>query len=274
MLNTPQNQLKQKLKKAFVVLATLYLMVTSVLYFFQEKLLFLPTTLEQDYQYQFSYPFEELFLKTEKDVVINAIHFKIENPKGVILFFHGNAGDLSRWGILAEYFVEKQYDVLIMDYRTYGKSKGKLSEEALYYDAQYCYDYLKDRYNENEITIYGRSLGSGIATNIASKNNPKQLILETPYYSILDVAKSRFPVFPVKQLLKYKMLSYQFIKETSCPILMFHGTEDQVVPYESAEKLYEASPKPQTTFITIEGGRHGNLSDFDIYHKYMHQILE
>lgn len=274
MLNTPQNQLKQKLKKAFVVLISLYLMVGSLLYLFQEKMLFLPTVLEQDYKYQFSYPFEELFLNTDKNAVINAIHFKLENPKGVIMFFHGNAGDLSRWGTLAEYFVEKQYDVLVMDYRTYGKSKGKLSEKALYHDAQYCYDYLKDKYKEEDIHVYGRSLGTSLATYIASKNKPAQLILETPYYSILDVAKDRFPMFPVKQLLKYKMPSYQFVKETDCPILMLHGTNDRVVPYESAKKLFEASPKKQTTFVTIEGGNHGDLSTFDIYHKYMKNVLK
>lgn len=273
MLNIPQNQLKQKLKKAFVVLTTIYLMVASALYFFQEKLLFLPTTLEQDYQYQFSYPFEELFLKTDETAIINAIHFKIEKPKGVVLFFHGNAGDLSRWGILAEYFVEKQYDVLVMDYRTYGKSTGKLSEAALYNDAQYCYDYLKTMYIEDEIIVYGRSLGSGLATNIASKKNPKQLILETPYYSVLDVAQYRFPMFPVKQLLKYKLLSYQFIKDVKCPILILHGTKDQVVPYQSAKKLYEASPKLKTTFVTIEGGTHGDLSTFEIYHQHIDEIL-
>ncbi len=274
MLNTAQNPIKQKLKKVAFILVSLYLMVGTLLYFFQEKMLFLPTTLEQDYRYQFSYPFEELFLKPEEGVIINAIHFKIENPKGVVLFFHGNAGDLSRWGNLAEYFVKKQYNVLVMDYRTYGKSKGKLSEAALYYDAQYCYDYLKVRYSEDEIIVYGRSLGSGLATNIASKNNPKQLILETPYYSILDVAQSRFPMFPVKQLLKYKLLSYQFIKDITCPILMLHGTNDQVVPYQSAKKLYEASPKAKTTFVTIEDGTHGDLSAFEIYHKYIGEVLE
>ena len=199
---------------------------------------------------------------------------KLKNLKVLFYYFHGNAGDLSRWGIIAEYFVEKQYDVLVMDYRTYGKSTGKFSESALYEDAQLCYDYLKNDYNENQITVYGRSLGTGIATNIASKNNPKQLILETPYYSILDVAQSRFPVFPVKQLLKYKMLSYQFIKETSCPILMLHGTDDQVVPYESAKKLFEASSRGQTAFINIEGGHHGNLSDFEVYHEHVNMVLK
>ena len=98
-------------------------------------------------------------------------------------------------GLIAEYFVTKGYDVLIMDYRTYGKSKGKLSEKAFYDDAQYCYDYLLKQYSENEITIYGRSLGTGISTCLASKNNPKQMILETPYFIILDVAKHRFPFF-------------------------------------------------------------------------------
>jgi len=248
-------------------------MVGTLLYFFQEKMLFLPTLLAQDYEYQFDYPFEELFFNTDKDAIINAIHFKVENPKGVILYFHGNAGDLSRWGLIAEYFVEKQYDVLIMDYRTYGKSTGKLSEHALYSDADYCYDYLKARYHEDEITLYGRSLGTGIAAYLASKNKPKQLILETPYYSITDVAKSRFPMFPVEKLLKYKLHTYQYIQGVSCPITMFHGTEDLVVPYKSAKKLFEASPKTLTAFITIEKGSHNNLNDFELYYSKIKKIL-
>ncbi len=198
-----QKRLKRRLKRTVTVTVAIYLMIGASLYFFQEKLLFLPTKLEQDYKFQFNYPFEELFLKTDEEAVINAIHFKVKKPKGVILYFHGNAGDLSRWGNITEYFVDKDYDVLVMDYRTYGKSTGKLSEDAFYKDAQFCYDYLLKQYSEEDISLYGRSLGTGIASYLASKNNPKQLVLETPYYSILDVAKSRFPVFPVKRLLMY-----------------------------------------------------------------------
>lgn len=273
MLNTLQNPVKQKLKKGVLFLLGIYIMVGSLLYFLQEKMMFFPTVLEQDYAYQFSQPFEELFLKTDEEATINAIHFKVENPKGVILYFHGNAGDLSRWGFVAEYFVEKQYDVLIMDYRTYGKSTGKLSEKALYSDAQYCYEYLKEHYNENEITIYGRSLGTGIAAYLALKNKPKQLILETPYYSIKDVAKSRFPMFPAETLLKYKLPTYQYLQEVSCPITIFHGTEDKVVPYKSAKKLFEASPKALTTFITIDGGNHGDLINYQLYRSKIDEIL-
>ncbi len=273
MLNTAPNPLKRKLKKLLLVLIGLYVMISASLYFLQEKLLFFPTVLEQDYMFNFNHNFEELNLKTDDGAKLNAIHFKVGNPKGVILYFHGNAGDLSRWGTLAEFFVDKGYDVLIMDYRTYGKSIGKLSEAVFYTDAQLFYDYLKKQYDEKDITLYGRSLGTGIATNLASKNKPKQLILETPYYSILDVAKDRFPIFPVKKLLKYKFLSFEFIQKVSCPITMFHGAQDDVVPYISAQKLFGVAPKKQTTFVTIKGGNHNDLINFESYHNQIQELL-
>ncbi|MDO5974308.1 alpha/beta hydrolase [Flavivirga jejuensis] len=238
----------------------------------QEKILFHPTVLPQDFKFEFSHPFEELFFKTDV-AVINAIHFKTDKPKGVILYFHGNAGDLSRWGMITEFFVEKQYDVLVMDYRTFGKSTGKLSEAALYNDSEYCYNYLKQYYLESDIIVYGRSLGTGVATYIASKNKPRQLILETPYYSLIDVAKSRFPVFPVKYLLKYKLPSYKFITKVDCPISIFHGTNDQVVPYKSGRGLFEVAPTPLTNFITIKGGGHNNLINFKEFHSNIEIIL-
>ncbi len=247
-------------------------MIGSALYFFQEKLMFLPSTLAQDYKYQFDYPFEELFLKIEDEATINALHFKAENPKGVILYFHGNAGDLSRWGKITEFFVEKRYDVLVMDYRTYGKSIGKLSEDAIYKDAQYCYDYLLERYSENEITLYGRSLGTGIASYLASKNNAKRLILETPYYSILDIAKHRFPMFPVKQLLKYRFPTFQYLPKVKCPITIIHGTEDNVVPFSSGKKLSEL--ESDIDFFTVKGGGHNNLIEFEDYHKAIDNVLK
>ena len=273
MLSTLQNPLNKMLQKLFKALLLVYVMMGTSLYFLQEKLLFHPTELSQNYQYEFNYPFDELFLEPEKEVSINAIHFKVKQPKGVILYFHGNAGDLSRWGAIAEYFVSKNYDVFIMDYRTYGKSKGKLSEQAFYDDAQYCYNYLLKDYSEGDVTVYGRSLGTGIATYIASKNNSKQLVLETPFYSILDVAKHRFPMFPLASLLKYKFPSHQYIADVNCPITIFHGTNDQVVPYHSAEKLKIVAPKDSATFITIKDGNHNDLIEFEDYRMGIDQIL-
>jgi hypothetical protein len=269
-----QKKIKQNLKRIVLILIGLYVMIGTSLYFLQDKLLFLPTVLHQDYQYQFSYPFEELFLKTDDQAVTNALYFKTENPKGVILYFHGNAGDLSRWGKVTEYFVEKNYDVLVMDYRTYGKSTGKLSEAALFNDAQFCYEYLKERYEESEITIYGRSLGTGIAAHVASKNQPKQLILETPYYSLVDIAQKRFPIVPVKHLMNYQMPSYKYLQDVDCPIYMFHGTDDKVIPIESAIKLYNSILNENKSFTKIEKGNHNNLASFDAYHNKMNELLK
>ena len=249
-------------------------MIGTSLYFLQGKLLFFPTELKQDYKFQFEHPFEELFLKPAENVSINALHFKAQKPKGVILYFHGNAGDLSRWGNMAEYLVSRNYDVLIMDYRSYGKSRGPLSEASFYIDAQFCYNYLLQQYPEEQITLYGRSLGTGIATYLASKNKPEQLILETPYFSVLDVAKHRFPIFPVEMLLKYKFPSNEFIQNVECPITIFHGTDDGIVPYSSAEKLSKVAPKNLTNFITIEGGGHNDLVEFEAYHKQIAQVLK
>ncbi|PKA84077.1 hypothetical protein ATE92_2247 [Ulvibacter sp. MAR_2010_11] len=264
----------KRLKKLFVFVFFAVLFGITVLYFMQEKLLFHPSTLPQEYTFQFEETFEEIFLETEDGAKLNAIHFKNENPKGVILYFHGNAGDLSRWGEVTSYFTQFQYDVLVMDYRTYGKSSGALSEKAFFKDAQLFYDHLLKSYGEHEIIVYGRSLGTSMAAYVASQNNPKQLLLETPFYSMEDVAKSRFPFLPVKLLLRYKFPTYRFIKDVTCPIVIFHGTEDNTVPYASAKKLVVLIPPKRVSFITITGGNHNDLINFNAYTTEIETILQ
>lgn len=255
----------QKLKRFGLFLLTILSFSVLMLYLLQEKLIFLPTQLPVDYKYSFNSGFEEVFLDTADGARLNAIHFKIEKPKGLLLYFHGNAGDLSRWGQIGSSFVDLQYDVLIMDYRSYGKSTGKLSEDALYEDAQLFYEYALNTYDEKEITVYGRSLGASIATHVASNNNPAKLILETPFYSLLDVAQDRFPFLPIKQVLKYKMTSFKYIQNTKAPIRIFHGTTDNVVSYESGKKLFDAIPNTDKKMYTIENGNHNNLNEFRVY---------
>ncbi|MFD0797788.1 alpha/beta hydrolase [Maribacter chungangensis] len=263
----------RRLKKLAIILAGLYILSTLMLYFLQEKLIFLPSRLPQDYVYSFALPHQEFNLTTEDGAVLNGLHFKNSNSKGVLVYFHGNAGDLSRWGEIVLYFVEKEYDVIIMDYRTYGKSTGKLSPQALFDDAQLFYEYALEQYDEHRITLYGRSLGTGIATKLAATNNPKQLVLETPFYSLLDVAKSMFPILPVSLFLKYTLPSFEFMQDVSCPITIFHGTSDSVVPYESGEKLFKAIPHGRKTFFTIEEGDHNNLISFPQYHEGINKVL-
>lgn len=250
------------------------LFAIAMLYFMQEKFIFLPSKLEPDYTYEFDQPFEELFLNTEDGAELNALHFKSQNPGGIVLYFHGNAGDLSRWGTVASYFLQFNYDVLVMDYRTYGKSTGRLSEKALLADAQLFYDTAKQSFPEDQIVVYGRSLGTSMASFVASENNPSQLILETPFYSLEDLVGERFPYLPLKTLLRYKFPTYSFTEQVECPVTIIHGTEDTVVPFESGEKLFDSIPGTKKKFVTVHGGEHNDLIAFPEYQNAIKDLLE
>lgn len=251
------------IKNILYTLLILYLMLIAALSLFQEKLIFFPSKLDVDYEYKFEEPFDEVNLKTADGAILNAIHFKTKNPKGIVLYFHGNAGDLSRWGEIASSFTKYDWDVLIMDYRTYGKSSGKLSETALYNDAQLFYDYVLNRYDEEKIVLYGRSLGTSFATKVAAVNNPHMLILESPFFNLTTLAKDKFPIVPVNYILNYNFNSNDFIKDVNCKTIFFHGTQDNLVPYSSGMKLFKiAAPVNGKKFIGINGGGHNNLSNF------------
>ena len=169
----------KKVRKTFRVAAifalTLYLFTAIMLYFFQEKLIFRPTQLPVDYTYEFEHEFEEFFLDSEDGAVLNTLYFKAQQPKGAILYYHGNAGDLQRWGNIVAYLVDLNYDVYIMDYRSYGKSTGRLNEQAMYKDAVIVLEHLRQFWPLERISVYGRSLGSTFGTFIASQFEVKQL---------------------------------------------------------------------------------------------------
>lgn len=261
-------------KIILIIVVALYVFVYILTAVFQEKLIFVPQSLPENYQYQFPTKFEEFFL-TGKDGEgnLNALHFKVENPKGVILYFHGNAGHLADWGFVMQDYVARNYDVVVMDYRTYGKSTGKLSEKKLYSDAQLFYDYVNKLYDEKEITVYGRSLGTTFATYVASKNNPAKLMLEAPFHDMKSLAQEKFPVFPVSWVIKYSFPTYEFLPDVKCPIYIFHGTKDEMVPIANSEKLSRLIPAKQLRFISIENGTHNNLVEEEEFRKAIDTIL-
>ena len=250
----------------------LYLLLVLALYFFQENFIFLGESLAQEHTYVFDTPFAERYFQMDDGAIINAIHFKSDASKGIIYYHHGNAGNLVRWGAVAEFFVPFGYDVLIYDYRGYGKSTGYRSEKTLHQDAQHLYDALKNEWSEDQIIVYGRSLGSGMASHIAANNNPKMLILETPFYSLQSMASWRFPFLPTRLLVKYEMANWKRLQETNAPIHIFHGTEDRIVPYWSGKKLYDTVPE-KATLTTIDGAGHNNLIEFEGYGEGVVRLL-
>lgn len=261
------------LKKIILTVVTLYLLILVGLYFFQEKLIFQSKKLNKNFTYTFNKEFEEINLTTEDNAIINALHFKVKNPKGIILYFHGNKGSLERWGTIASKFTDYGYDVFVMDYRGYGKSTGKRKEKYLYNDALLCYNHIKKSYSENNIILYGRSLGGTFATYIASKQKPKKLLLEAPFYNLANTADFHYPFSPVF-LLKYKFPSNEYITEVKCPVTIFHGTEDNVTPYKGGEKLFDRVKISDKEFITIKNGNHHNLAVSKEYEDKIKKLLK
>lgn len=263
----------KRLKVILLVLVGVYAFGGVGLYFLQERFIFMDETLPEDHVFNFAVPFKEIRLQ-QADAMLHGLHFTHESPKGVILYYHGNAQSLRRWGKVVQYHYSLGYDVVIMDYRGYGKSTGERSQQNLLSDAETFYTYTAELYNESDITVYGRSLGTGLATYVASINSPKQLILETPYHDFKSLAQRYYPVFPVGVALRFNFKSNEYVQEVKCPVYIFHGTEDEVVPYSHGKRLFESIPEGKAEFFTIEGGEHKNLADFVEFREALERILE
>lgn len=241
---------------------------------FQERFIFIRFRTTRAYTYKFSGHFEERFLAPDEDTELHALYFKAGQPKGVIIYFHGNTGSVRRWGKYAQRFVRLGYDVLLPDPRGYGKSRGSLTEEALHADAALWYDELLKTWQEKDIVILGRSLGSGLATPLAAQRSPRMLILETPFANLYDVAVNYLPFLPYKLLLRYPFRNDKAIKRVGCPVYILHGKFDAVVPYSSALRLYSLTPSNvHREMITFPKGHHSDLPRFPRYQRFLLRVL-
>lgn len=250
-----------------------YLLLIVIVYLVQERFIFKPEKLKQDFIYKYDVPFKELFFDVEPGVRINGLHFTAKVPNGLILYFHGNTRSIKGWARYAIDFSRYNYDVLMVDYRGFGKSTGKRTEKDMLNDMQFVYDKLAAQYSESHLIVYGRSLGSGFATKVASDNNPRYLILDAPYFSFRKVIERFLPILPVKWLLRYHLRTDQWIGQVNCHTYILHGTRDWLIPVSNSEKLQAINPK-KITLIRITGGGHNNLSTFPEYHNFIRDILQ
>lgn len=249
------------------------ILLLIALYFLQEKFIFKPEKLKQDFQYKYDIPFKEYFFDIAPGVRINGLHFYRENPKGLILYFHGNTRSIKGWAKYARDFYRYDYDVVLVDYRGFGKSTGKRSEKEMLGDMQFVYQQLIKKYPERSLIVYGRSMGSGFATKIASENKPRYLILDSPYYSFTKVVERFLPVLPVRFVLRYRLRTDKWIRKVNCPVYIIHGTKDRIIPIRQSEALQKLNPG-KITLIRIRGGGHNNLPSYDEYHNFLRDILK
>lgn len=263
--------MKRKLLKVALFIGSTGIVLLSLLYFFQERLIFHPQKLAKDYIFDFPQPFEEINISVEDQTTLNGLLFKTAAPKGLIVYLHGNAGSLASWGAVAKAYTDLNYDVFIYDYRGYGKSEGAIrNENQLFADNQKVYDYLKN-YKYPKTIILGYSIGTGMAAQLAATNKPDLLILQAPYYSLTDLVQHSFPALP-SFVLKYKFETYKLLDNCSFPVVLFHGDEDEVIYYQSSEKLLKTL-KPEDRLVTLKGqGHNGMTSNLD-YLKEIENIL-
>ena len=257
-----------------IIILIAYIVISVALYYLQDYMLFKPEKLPQDFQFYYeNQNTKEYNLETRDGAIINGLRFMPKGEsKGVVLYLKGNSQSIKGWGKFAVDFTRHNYNVVMVDYRGFGKSTGRRSQKHIKRDLQVVYNKIKEQTTEDRIILYGRSLGSGFAAKLASTNNPKMLILESPYYSLTKVTARYAPFMPLSLLMKYPLPTYKWLKYVQCPIHILHGTHDKLIPYKTSVKLSQIKPK-LTRLHTVIGGGHKDLNNFESYHKMMHDII-
>lgn len=272
-MNNENAPLKGNFFRGIKAAGIAYFSAGTILYFFQEKIMLRPKKLPAGYRFRFDIPFAEI------DIPFNSYNLSLVKfnaaspvPKGVILYFHGNRDNINRYAKYAPHFTRHGYEVWIMDYPGYGKSTGIFSEETVYEQALLIYNMARQKFTEENIIVYGKSLGSGIASWLASVKNCYHLILETPYYSVPDLFRTYAPIYPIKAMTKFKFPTGDHLKKVQVPVTIFHGTNDRVIPYDCAAKL-KMVLKAGDEFVTINNGSHNDLNEFSLFHEKLTSVL-
>lgn len=243
-----------------------------IAFFIQDFFVFHPEKLSKDFKFKYDLPFDEVFIDGLDGAIIDALYFPVEGSKNVVFYFKGNTRSIKGWAKFAKDFTSKGCSFFLMDYPGFGKSTGKRSEEVIYEHCQKAYDWLKETYSEENIIIYGRSLGAGFATKTAMENNPKMLILDSPFYSFHRLVRYYTRILLPVLFMKYKFPLHEFIIKTDCPVEIIHGNKDWLIPYRYSKEIVQIDPD-QITLHTIDGAKHNNLPKHESYHATLSMLL-
>ena len=266
-----KRRLSGRWKRWLAALVLLYIFIGLLIYIGQDLILFHPVAVPRDHTFKFPSAYQELNLPYGSHNV-SILQFDPEDAKkGIVLFYHGNMHNVEHYAKYPAYFLRNGYAVWMIDYPGFGKSTGKRSEAVLYDQALLMYDLAVKSAGADSLVIYGKSIGTGIAAYVASKRVCRQLVLETPYYSMAALARHYFPVYPVVTLSHYSFPVHEYLKSVAAPVSLFHGTADEVIPYKQARRLKKENPS--ISLITIEGGAHNDLSNFPLYHQHLDRLL-
>ena len=253
------------------IVAVVYAALCLLLVLFQGGCVYYPDRVMRASPKHAGLAFEDLMLETADGERVSTwyVPAAADADRGyTLLFCHGNAGNLShRIGSIMT-FHQLGLNVIIFDYRGYGKSTGKASEKGTYADARAAWDYLVDtkKVPPDRIIIFGRSLGGAIATKLAGEKKPGALVLESTFLSAPAMAHRMFPYLPTRLLCRYKYDNLAAIPDIQCPIVIAHGRQDTTIPFDHSEQLYEAASEPKH-FIAFRGGHNDGGMDSDMTYR-------
>ncbi|MCK5647505.1 MAG: alpha/beta hydrolase, partial [Gammaproteobacteria bacterium] len=238
---------KTKMLNAVFSILAFVVLLNIIMFFFQPAMLFIPYGKIDATPAQWGLEYEDVFFQTGDDIQLHGWYIPNRNAKRTLLFFHGNAGNISHRGESIKIFHRMGLNVFIPDYRGYGKSEGKPSETGLYEDARSAWHYLltqKDLQRDN-IIIFGRSMGGAVAIKLAADVQPGALILESVFSSINDMAKSIMPGLSRLLVLRFNFDNKAMIKQVYSPLLLMHSPDDEIIPFEQGKKVFLAANNPK-----------------------------
>jgi len=237
-----------------VIIAGAYVLFVGFLFVFQSKYVYFPERILSADPGNIGLNFETVSFETTDGVKLSGWFVPSKGARGVILFCHGNAGNVSHRLESIQILHRLGLDVFIFDYRGYGESKGKPTENGTYRDAEAAWRYLveKRQVSPNRIIVFGRSLGGAVASWLAQSHMPGALVLESTFTSLPDIAATLYPYLPVRLLSRFKYNTAEYIDEVNCPVLIVHSREDEIMPFSHGQRLFERAREPKE-FLEISG---------------------
>jgi len=231
-----------------------YVGLLVILFVFQSHLIYFPQKEIYETPGRAGLSYEAVFFETTDGVKLSGWFVPAEKPRGVVLFCHGNAGNISHRMDSIRIFHRLRLSTFIFDYRGYGISKGKPTEKGIYLDAEAAWRYLTEirHVPRTEIILFGRSLGGAIAARLAQDHSPAALIIESTFTSLPDIAADIYPFLPVRLLARFDYNTRKYIKLVNCPILIVHSRNDEIMPFKHGRQLFEAASEPKE-FLEITG---------------------
>jgi fermentation-respiration switch protein FrsA (DUF1100 family) len=259
-----------------IILVIVYVLTGVLLYFAQPFITYFPSKKIFSTPAQIGLKFEQVNLVTSDNVRISAWYVPAANSEYTVIYCHGNGGNLSYYLNIVAFLNGLNLNCLAFDYRGYGDSEGKPTEEGTYLDAEAAYNWLVNDKNisPDKIIIFGWSLGGSIAAHLAAKADCAALVLDSAFTNYADIAQKHFFFLPVKLFAKYNYSTIDYVKSVHCPVMVIHSRDDEIAPFRFGRKLFEEAGEPKKFVETASRHNDAFAENFGIYKKAWQEFLQ